>query len=112
MICEVPSPLMTSSALRSLPSVDKLLADDVLVAECRDLPRTVVVAAVRETLDAARAALKGAKNGAARPDLQELARDAAARAHLAAQPQLRRVLNATGIVLHTNLGRAPLAVSA
>src|SRR5437763_734761 len=112
MICEVPSPFMTASALRSLPSVDKLLADDILVAECRDLPRTVVVAAVRETLDAARASLKSARNGARAPGVESLARDAAARARLAARPQLRRVLNATGIVLHTNLGRAPLAVSA
>jgi len=102
---------VTTSALRSLPSVDRLLSEAAVADECRDLPRALVVDAIRETLDRARAALKGAKNGAV-PEIQELAREAAARARLAAAPQLRRVLNATGIVLHTNLGRAPLAESA
>lgn len=99
---------MTVSALRTLPSVDKLLAQSALATGCRDLPRSVVVAAARDTLDEARAALRRAKNGAA-PDADALAQDAAARARLASVPQLRRVLNGTGIVIHTNLGRAPLA---
>ena len=99
---------MTVSALRTLPSVDKLLGHDALATGCRDLPRSVVVAAARDTLNDARAALKKSKNGAA-PDADALAYAAAARARLASVPQLRRVLNATGIVLHTNLGRAPLS---
>jgi L-seryl-tRNA(Ser) seleniumtransferase len=99
---------MAVSALRTLPSVEKLLGHDALATGCRDLPRTLVVAAARDTLDEARAALRRAKTGEA-PDADALANAAAARARLTSLPQLRRVLNATGIVLHTNLGRAPLA---
>jgi L-seryl-tRNA(Ser) seleniumtransferase len=99
---------MAVSALRSLPSVDKLLAHDALAAGCGDLPRTVLVAAARDTLNEARAALRRQKNGDV-PDPDALAHAAAARARLATVPHLRRVLNGTGIVLHTNLGRAPLA---
>ena len=99
---------MTVSALRSLPSVDKLLSHDALATGCQDLPRTVLVAAARDTLDEARAALRRQKN-ADLPDADALAHAAAARARLTTVPHLRRVLNGTGIVLHTNLGRAPLA---
>ncbi len=99
---------MTVSALRTLPSVEKLLGHAGLAAACRELPRAVVVAAVRDTLAEARGALRRAKGGAA-PDAAALAHAAAERARFASVPLLRRVLNATGIVLHTNLGRSPLA---
>ena len=103
---------MSTPSLRKLPSVEKLLGHQQLIAVARELPRAVVVSAVRETLAEARASLqkskKGSTNGSA-PDPDELAARAAARARLDAAPALRRVLNATGIVLHTNLGRAPLA---
>jgi L-seryl-tRNA(Ser) seleniumtransferase len=99
---------MAVSALRTLPSVEKLLGHDALATGCGDLPRSLVVAAARDTLDEARAALRRSRAGEA-PDADALAHAAATRARLASVPQLRRVLNATGIVLHTNLGRAPLA---
>lgn len=102
---------MPLSSLRTLPSVEKLLGHDALVAVARELPRSMVVAAVRDTLAEAREALKRSDGGIA-PDSDALAHTAATRARLATQPLLRRVLNATGIVLHTNLGRAPLADSA
>ncbi|MCE9626851.1 MAG: L-seryl-tRNA(Sec) selenium transferase [Candidatus Eisenbacteria bacterium] len=102
---------MPLSSLRTLPSVEKLLGHDALVTAARELPRGMVVAAVRDTLAEAREALKRSSGGIA-PDSDALAHAAATRARLATQPLLRRVLNATGIVLHTNLGRAPLADSA
>ncbi len=102
---------MSVSALRTLPSVEKLLGRDELVVACRDLPRVVVVDAVRATLAEARGQLRRTRNGSA-PDAATLAAHTAARARLEALPTLRRVLNATGIVLHTNLGRAPLAPAA
>lgn len=98
---------MSQSALRHLPSVEKLLGHDAVVAAAHDLPRTVLVAAVRDTLAAAREALKA--DADAVPELDALAHDAVTRARAGMQPLLRRVLNATGIVLHTNLGRAPLS---
>jgi L-seryl-tRNA(Ser) seleniumtransferase len=99
------------ASLRQLPAVEKLLGEPALADALASLPRPLVVEAVRATLAEARAALRGRK-GAAAPAPDALAAAAAARAREAARPQLVRVLNATGVVLHTNLGRAPLAEEA
>ncbi|HEX8103369.1 MAG TPA: L-seryl-tRNA(Sec) selenium transferase, partial [Solirubrobacteraceae bacterium] len=86
--------------LRALPPVDALAAQV-------DAPRAVAVAAAREVLAERRAELLDAADGD--PDLVRRARE---RAVAAGRPSLRRVLNATGVILHTNLGRAPLAPAA
>lgn len=88
--------------LRDLPSVDELLRDARLAAE----PRSLALAAARSALARARAEIRA---GAEPGDLVELAL-----AELAAgrRPRLRRVLNASGVLVHTNLGRAPLAAAA
>ena len=99
-----------SSALRALPAVEAVLRHPALEAALRALPRVLVVEAVRAELAAERARLKSGAGGAA--DAESIARRAAERAALARRPALRRVLNATGVVLHTNLGRAPLAAEA
>ena len=88
--------------LRDLPSVDELLRDARLAAE----PRELALEAARAELDRAREEIRA---GLAPGDLAERVRrelDAARR------PQLRRVLNASGVLAHTNLGRAPLAEAA
>jgi len=92
--------------LRALPSVDAVLALPEVAEALAAHPRARVVEAVRSALAAARARLRG---GEARGfDLEDVRRALAARA----RPGLRPVLNATGVVLHTNLGRAPLAEEA
>lgn len=96
-------------ALRSIPSVDVVLRAEALAGFTA--PRPVVVAAVRETLQALRAALRKGR-AAEPPDANALAREARERAEAKLRPGLRRVLNATGVILHTNLGRAPLAEDA
>ena len=95
------------SRLRSIPSVESLLQHPGLAPLAARAPRPVVVAAVRETLAEVRESLrKGGSGSVVAPD--ELAARARARAEAALRPSLRPVINATGIVLHTNLGRAPL----
>src|SRR2546428_9083991 len=93
------------SALRALPAVEAVLRHPALAAALRDLPRVLVVEAVRLELAEERARLEARGQGA--PDEQGIARRAAERAAFELEPALRRVLNATGVVLHTNLGRAP-----
>jgi len=88
--------------LRDLPSVDGLLRDERLATEPHDL----VVAAARTILTRARLEIGAGADPGEIVDrvLEELAR--------ARRPSLRRVLNATGVLVHTNLGRAPLAGAA
>jgi L-seryl-tRNA(Ser) seleniumtransferase len=88
--------------LRDLPSVNDVI--ERLAPSLTRLPHPLVVAEVRKALDATREALK---KGAAQESPIEEAVEAALRAWLA--PSHRHVINATGVVLHTNLGRAPLA---
>ncbi len=89
----------SADRLRALPAVDRLAAQ--LTAD--GIAPGEAVAAARAVLAARRAELRAGATG----DADLVAR---ARAHLA--PSLRRVLNGTGVVLHTNLGRAPLAEAA
>jgi L-seryl-tRNA(Ser) seleniumtransferase len=85
--------------LRQLPSVDEL-------ARAVDLPHVAAVVAARETLARAREEITAGHDPG---DLVERVLEAAARR---AAPRLVRAINATGVVLHTNLGRAPLAAAA
>ena len=91
---------------RKLPSVSALLERDAIRALLEQAPRSVVVNAVRATIDDARA-------GSSVPrDDTEWAAAVSAALERVQRPSLRRVINATGVVLHTNLGRAPLAAVA
>lgn len=91
------------AALRELPSIDELLARPSLAAALAAYSRPVALAAVRDAVARARERLlAGQEQGFAEADVH-----AALEAH--GQPRLRAVLNASGVVLHTNLGRAPLA---
>jgi len=90
---------------RRLPAVEALLAEPDVAALLATHPRSLVLRAVRETIDAARA-----DGGAVPPEGWGPA--VRARAHRLAAPSLGPVINATGVVLHTNLGRAPLAPAA
>ena len=89
-----------ASRLRDLPSVEQL-------ASALDASHPLAVAAARAAIDAARAALiEGAER-----DVDVLA-DARSRLAAARRPSLRPVINATGVIVHTNLGRAPLPAAA
>jgi L-seryl-tRNA(Ser) seleniumtransferase len=86
--------------LRDLPSVDELAADERLATTA---PRPLLVAAARSALERAREEIQA---GADPGDLVDRVESELAAARAA---RLRRVINATGVIVHTNLGRAPLA---
>jgi L-seryl-tRNA(Ser) seleniumtransferase len=85
--------------LRDLPSVDELVRE-------LDEPHAFAVSVARAVLDRARATIRG---GGDPGDVLEAVKSELA---CARTPSLRRALNATGVVIHTNLGRAPLSDAA
>ncbi len=105
---------MTDQALLArLPKVDQVLARPELAAALDELPRPLVKRAVRMTVDGLRERILAGES----PAEAELAPAAAAavaagEARRLAMPSLRRVINATGVVVHTNLGRSLLAKAA
>ena len=101
-----------SNPFRRLPSVAKLLDRPALAAARERHPPAAVAAAARAEVEVLRAMLAAGGNADGVADLDALAARAAARLDLEAIPRLRPVINATGVVLHTNLGRAPLAAAA
>jgi L-seryl-tRNA(Ser) seleniumtransferase len=93
--------------LRKLPSVDEVLRTPEAGRAVERFGRPAVVAAVRTVLAAARQATRS--GGGAAPDSREIADSARRHLDTEAMPSLRPVLNLTGTVLHTNLGRALIA---
>ncbi len=89
-----------AAALRELPAVHELAAR-------LSAPHALAVTAARRAIEERREAIR--TGGADSGDLLDRARELLTELD---QPSLRRVLNATGVIIHTNLGRAPLADSA
>ncbi len=101
-----PDPV--NERLRQLPAVDRLVDS---AANGADLQRWSLLAAARDVLEQARRGIRSADAQLA-TDLPALCARTRERARALEAPYPRRVLNATGVVLHTNLGRAPLAPEA
>jgi L-seryl-tRNA(Ser) seleniumtransferase len=97
------------AALRALPRVDRVVGLPALDEARRSLGPRVVTGLVRQALGEARDAVRG---GAPAPGEEDVARRAIELARAREARRTARVVNATGVVLHTNLGRAPLAVDA
>jgi L-seryl-tRNA(Ser) seleniumtransferase len=94
------------TSLRDLPSVEELLqkADDLI----HEFGRPLTLHALRQTLEDARVRFKSGPE-AGLPDLDDVLALAQTHLTLWTAPTLRPVINATGVILHTNLGRAPLS---
>ena len=95
-----------SDPRRAIPSVEKLLSAQPMQALLATESRNRVIAVLREIQAEVRHA------GAPPVEPEWYARETAARLHQLQARSLRRVINATGVVLHTNLGRAPLCDAA
>ena len=92
---------------RALPSVDRVLAQPSLVEA--DVDPALLTELAREELAAARTAVS---RGAAAPDAAACAAGVLARAQALGRASLLPVINATGVIIHTNLGRVPLSRAA
>jgi L-seryl-tRNA(Ser) seleniumtransferase len=99
-----------NSLLRKLPKTDELLKRADLAALEAVQPRPVVVEAVRDAVEAARARVLAGDD--APFDDDSVAAEAARLVEERMRPSLRRVVNATGIIVHTNLGRSVLSDAA
>ncbi len=99
---------MAINPYRALPSVDRVLSHE----RVRPLAATAgdaLTPLVRQAIEIARAAVA---RGDAAPSEDEIAEQVLGLAEAVFRPSLRRVINATGVIVHTNLGRAPLSAAA
>ena len=95
--------------LRELPSVDSVMSTEAVAGIVDSYSREWVVGLVRRELDQARGRVR---NGAAAPTALELAESVRGQVQSVVRVEPRRVINATGVIIHTNLGRAPLSQAA
>jgi L-seryl-tRNA(Ser) seleniumtransferase len=93
-------------SLRSLPGVDKLLSDERMHRLEEEYSREFVLRGVRQYLEEVRHHIA---EGQTAPTFDEIVGSICSRIASLAEPSLRPVINATGVLLHTNLGRAPLS---
>ena len=94
------------SELRRLPSVDKIISDERIKQLRASYPHELIVDAVRRSLEQARISIT---RGSPSPPLDKIVDSVRLDLQLLFQLNLRRVINASGVILHTNLGRAPLS---
>lgn len=96
--------------LRRLPKVDEVLEQPAVKAAAARLPHDVVTDAVRDEIDRLRSAILA--GGAPAVDASDIAARAVRSVRALETPSLRRVINASGVIVHTNLGRSVLAPAA
>ena len=101
--------LPPDNLFRRLPSVAKVLDDPALAAVRQAVPLSVVTASIRAELDHQRRLLACGEQHEAFDQLSFIVPAILARIAEANELQLREVINATGVVLHTNLGRSPMS---
>ena len=103
-----------SVKMRGIPSVDELLGRPRLLALAEKAGRSLVTQSARTVLADLRARLKKPSGdaGEASADSDQLEMRVAAQVEAQLAPSLVRVINATGVILHTNLGRSPLSTAA
>ncbi|MBK9384732.1 MAG: L-seryl-tRNA(Sec) selenium transferase [Planctomycetes bacterium] len=101
-----------SSSYRALPSVDRVLRDEAVAVHAAAVGAEMLRRWVGEVIEELRDAVRRGRAFEPAAALGEAVAAVSARAQAEARPYHRRVLNATGILAHTGLGRAPLAAEA
>jgi len=101
--------ILMNSEFRNLPSVERVLSDVRIRQLEETYPRTLLVNLVRRHLEDARLAIVA---GNPCPSIDEIIESVSAQVYALETPSLRPVINASGVILHTNLGRAPLSQEA
>jgi L-seryl-tRNA(Ser) seleniumtransferase len=89
-----------------LPGVDKLLSDERIGRLLPEYPHELVVKTIRETLEQVRRNIAAGKVSVSQDDIVD---KVVAQLRAWEKPSLRPVINASGVIIHTNLGRAPLS---
>ncbi|MFC2002500.1 L-seryl-tRNA(Sec) selenium transferase [Chloroflexota bacterium] len=97
------------SGFRRLPSVDKVLSDERIKQLEETYPHDLLVELIRQSLGEARLSITA---GNRPPSIDEVVESVCQQIKVLESPTLRTVVNATGVILHTNLGRAPLSQEA
>jgi len=94
------------SEFRHLPSVDRLISEERIRRLKENYPPALLVELARQHLQHVRLSLAA---GNPCPSISEIVDSICAQVHALENPSLRSVINATGVIIHTNLGRAPLS---
>lgn len=99
---------------RRLPGVDQLLDESQIQGLITDFPKTLVLKAIRQTLEELRIEIRQFEPDAEPPDIsiQQILKRIDEKTQALARPNLSRVVNATGVIIHTNLGRSCLSEEA
>jgi L-seryl-tRNA(Ser) seleniumtransferase len=97
------------NSLAQLPQIETLLQSEALGAWFSRLGRPLVSRLAAETIGEVRAAMQG---GAEYPGEERVLQEVVGRCRETARRRIHRLINATGVVLHTNLGRAPISKAA
>jgi len=96
---------------RQIPSVDYLLGSSTIKRILLNTPRALVLSAIHHVLDEVRGKIERTRIGDELPDLElnTVVDQIVKRVSILSQPSLRHVINATGVIVHTNLGRSLLS---
>ncbi|MBX6343238.1 MAG: L-seryl-tRNA(Sec) selenium transferase, partial [Thermomicrobiaceae bacterium] len=100
---------VSRDALRRLPSISRVVSDPRVAALATDLRPEVVTAVAQRVVDRERAAILA---GAPARDPEAVAEEVREEIARLIAPRLRTVINGTGVIIHTNLGRAPVSAEA
>src|SRR5208283_1796747 len=98
-----------TALFRSIPSVDSLLSDPLLASLRERYAEEIVKGMVRRALDELREEIRQGKASPTDCSASALIQRTSTIARERVGPKLRAVINATGVIVHTNLGRSPLS---